>query len=116
MGFEDAAKRMRAQHGKDVGGNPLLIDPERMIADAVEAEKRSQRVKDLVLGPLLVAGGVVVGVLMYSTLMQAVAETGSLWKTLAMTSLYMKLLLFAPVVAVIVGARKILCGFGLMRR
>ena len=81
-----------------------------------EAEKRSQRVKDLVLGPLLVVGGIVVGVLMYSTLRQAVAATGSLLKTLAMTTFVTKLLLVAPVVATIVGAHKILRGLGLLKR
>jgi hypothetical protein len=116
MGFEDAAKRMRAQHGGDVGGNPLLIDPDRMIADAVEAEKRSQRVKDLVLGPLLLVGGIVVGVLMYSTLRQVVVTTGSLLKALAMTTFLTKLLLVVPVVATIVGAHKILRGLGVLKR
>jgi hypothetical protein len=106
---------MRSQRGGDVGGNPLLIDPDRMVADAAEAEKRSQRVKDLVLGPLLLVGGIVVGLLMYSTLKQAAAATGSMLKTLAMTTYGTKLLLVAPVVATIVGAHKILRGLGILK-
>lgn len=48
MAFEDLAKRMGAKRGREVGdGSP--IDPDRIMAEAQEAARRSQRISDLVL-------------------------------------------------------------------
>jgi hypothetical protein len=58
MGFDDIARNMNK-------GKPAAqVDPDKIIADAVKADRRMSRTADLILGTLLFAGGA--GILIWS--------------------------------------------------
>jgi hypothetical protein len=62
MAFEDVAKRLRGQ--RDGGIAPRSnVDPDKIVADAVAANRRGTVMRDLVLGPILIIGGRVLSAL-----------------------------------------------------
>jgi hypothetical protein len=64
MSFEDAARRMRGSRGSGAGGSPTTgRDPDEIIAEAQIAARRAARIRNLVLGSILLVGGLVVAVL-----------------------------------------------------
>lgn len=96
MAFDDLAKRMGASAGEG-----SQVDPDQIMAEAQAAARRSQRLSDLVLGPLLLLGGAGIAVLCY-----LVATQGALMYGMGMFAIG----------AIIVGSQKLLRGVGLLRR
>ena len=46
-------------------------DPDQMIAEAIKADRRSQLISDLILGPMLLVGGIGVTVLSFTVATRA---------------------------------------------
>jgi hypothetical protein len=118
MGFDDAARRMRGERG---GGEvPSTIDPDQIIAEAVRAEQRSSRRKDLLLGAILMAGGGLVGVLWYDTMARVLAgwfgDARPAPEGKMMPGPLMYLIGLFAIGAIIVGTLKMLRGLGVLRR
>src|SRR5688572_27640767 len=67
MGFEDLAKHMAARDGRKKS-QVQATDPDRIVAEALKSDRRMRRTRDLVLGPLLLAGGLGLGLIVYSVL------------------------------------------------
>ena len=63
MAFDDLAKHMAQRDGKRTGTVGSASD---VIAAAHEANRRADRTRDLILGPLLLVGGAVIAVLAFS--------------------------------------------------
>lgn len=63
MGFDDLARHMASRDGKKGSAS---TDPAQMLAEAAQSARRMQRMRDLILGPILLVGGIVVGLLAYS--------------------------------------------------
>ena len=98
MAFEDVAKRMKPGRGGQVA-DAQPIDPDQIIAEAQRAARRSARTSDLILGPMLLAGGAGILWLCY-----AVAKQGG----------YMYGMVVAAVVAISIGFRKVARAIGLV--
>jgi len=120
MGFHDVAKRMRS--GREVDEAPMAENPDDIMARALEAERRSSRRNDLVLGVLAVVGGGVVAVLWFSMMGQ---WTRALLGGADPDPRNSSMGLPGPVVyaigglalgAIVVGLRKILRGLGVLKR
>ncbi len=65
MAFDDLAKHMAARDGKKKLASPPG-DVDQILAAAAAADRRMNRTRDLVLGPLLLIGGLAVGILVWS--------------------------------------------------
>jgi hypothetical protein len=62
MAFEDVARRLSG--GRKGGVAPRsAVDPDQIVAGAVAANRRSDAIRDLVLGSVVVVGGRVIAVL-----------------------------------------------------
>lgn len=77
------------------------------MADAQKAAERSSRIKDLVLGPILLVGGLVVGALCVST----IRRVGIMRMDRVMDALVV-----AVIVAMVTGSHHILRGIGVLKR
>lgn len=75
MAFDDLARHMRARDG---GSMSTSTDPNLMMVEASERASASQRTSDLILGPLLLAGGLVMLVLA-TKVAHAGGYVGLLW-------------------------------------
>src|SRR5882724_5693701 len=74
MGFDDLARHMASRDGKkklveQVG------DADQIVEEAARADRRMSRRRDLILGPLLLVGGIVVLLLNYLVLVDAADPT-----------------------------------------
>jgi hypothetical protein len=107
MAFEDAAKRMGGKRGRQAGDGATVTDPDQIMADAVKAARRSSKIRDLVLGPILLVGGLVVGALCASTIRQV---------GIMHMDRIMDALVVSAIVAIVVGSQKILRGIGILKR
>jgi hypothetical protein len=54
VGFDDLAKHM-AKRDRRTGSTSR--DPDQIVAEAAEADRRMSRTRDLILGPILLVGG-----------------------------------------------------------
>lgn len=68
MGFDDLARHMKARDGGKLSG---YTDPNLMMVEASERAQSSDRTSNLVLGPLLFVGGIVMLALMGLTSLNA---------------------------------------------
>jgi hypothetical protein len=71
MGFEDLAKHMAARDGRKKSSGQAT-DPDQIVAEAIKSDHRASRTRDLVLGPILLAGGLGLGLVLYSLLRDGV--------------------------------------------
>ena len=62
MGFDDLARHMA---GRDKRKLSSAASADELVAEAAHADRRMTRTRDLILGPVLLAGGVVLCVLFY---------------------------------------------------
>jgi len=67
MGFDDLAKHMAKRDGRKKSQSKTG-DADQIVAEAIKADQRLNRTRDLVLGPLLLVGGLGIEVLVYSML------------------------------------------------
>src|SRR5262245_44169562 len=74
MGFDDLAKHMAARDGRKKA-QAQTTDPDRIVAEAVKSDRRMSRIRDLVLGPLLLVGGLAVGLIVYSAVRGGIDRT-----------------------------------------
>jgi hypothetical protein len=74
VGFDDLAKHMAARDGRQKS-QARATDPDQIVAEALKSDRRANRTRDLVLGPLLLAGGLGLGLVLYSLLRGGV-DTG----------------------------------------
>ena len=74
MAFDDLARHMASRDGKKVAQTqPAGID--QFMAEAAEADRRMNRKRDLILGPLLLVGGLVMLTLFALYLIDALNPT-----------------------------------------
>ncbi len=57
MGFDDLARHMASRDGKKAAQTGSV---EQLVAEAAEADRRLDRKRDLILGPVLLIGGLVI--------------------------------------------------------
>lgn len=62
MGFDDLARHMA---GRDKRTLNTAASADELVADAAQADRRMTRTRDLILGPVLLVGGLVLCVLIY---------------------------------------------------
>lgn len=72
MGFDDLARHMASRDGKKPVGAQSV---EQIMAEAAEAEHRLNRKRDLILGPVLLIGGLVILTLIGLYLLDAFSDT-----------------------------------------
>jgi hypothetical protein len=60
MGFDDLARHMASRDKKALS---KAASADQMVAEAARADRRQSRSRDLILGPLLLAGGLVAQVI-----------------------------------------------------
>lgn len=58
MGFDDLARHMASRDGTKAKPGPITADA--FLAEAAESDRRLSRKRDLILGPILLVGGLVV--------------------------------------------------------
>jgi hypothetical protein len=74
MAFDDLARHMAARDGKKMAqAQPASID--QFMAEAADADRRMNRKRDLILGPILLVGGLVMLTLFAFYLMDALDPT-----------------------------------------
>jgi hypothetical protein len=61
MGFDDLARHMAARDKKKLGRENASAD--EIVADMAKADRRMDRTRNLVLGPILLLGGLIIGTL-----------------------------------------------------
>lgn len=120
MSFDDLAKRLGGPRG-GIGDSSGTRDPDQIMAEAQRAAERSARIRDLVLGPMLLVGGATIAVLWFSVMRQrsaiihnpGLAEQRS---TLVGLGPMIHWILVAAVAGILLGTRKILRGIGVLTR
>lgn len=74
MGFDDVARSMRERHGQSAGGDSPAshsIDADRMVAEHLQAERRSQGTNQIVFGAVLLIIGVLITAATYGSASQS---------------------------------------------
>jgi hypothetical protein len=61
MGFDDLARHMASRDKKKLGSQSATAD--ELVAEMAKADRRMDRTRDLVLGPILLLGGLIIGTL-----------------------------------------------------
>ena len=114
MAFDDLARRLGARPG--VGGAAGTTDPDQIIAEAQSAARRAAQLRDLVLGPLLLAGALLVMVLWISITRDAATTRDPRNANSSDLFGYSPYVWTVVIGASIVGLHKILRGIGLVKR
>lgn len=70
MGFDDLARHMASRDGRKKSQVPSTNGDE-IVAAAIKADRRMNRTRDLILGPILLVGGLGLGLVIYSALRAA---------------------------------------------
>lgn len=114
---------MAASHGKGVSDASQSTDPDQIVAEAARAARRAQRLRDLILGPILLGGGLLLALFWYSLIRErdAMLQHPELYQNETALSFvgmgqYIHLLFVAALIGIGGGARSILRGIGLLRR
>jgi len=117
MSFEDAAKRMRGSRGSGAGESPTTgRDPDEIIAEAQIAARRAARIRDLVLGSILLVGGLIVVVLWLAIHADARTTTDPRNTGDAKNLPMFGYLAVAAIGAIGTGIHKLLRGIGILKR
>lgn len=101
MGFDDLAKHMAARDGRKKV-HSASADADQIVAEALKADGRMNRIRDLVLGPMLLVGGLGIDVLILSA-----AASGGLDRSMIR---YMIIIGVAAAAATVVGLMKTIRG------
>jgi uncharacterized membrane protein len=64
MGFDDLAKHMAARDGRKKV-HSASANADQIVTEAIKADQRMNRIRDLVLGPILLVGGLGIEVLVF---------------------------------------------------
>lgn len=117
MAFDDLARRMGASPGTGGSSGSATVDPDQIIAEAQIAARRAARLRDFVLGPLLLVGGVIIVLLWINVRVHAATTTDPRDTTIRPRDFsMMSYIVVAGVAAIVVGLHKILRGLGVFKR
>lgn len=108
MGFDDLARHMAARDNKKLG--PANATADEMVAEIAKSDRRMDRTRNLVLGPILLVGGLVIGVLYVLYLLDATDTTPHPNRPPESSFLYWNGALVFAGGMVIVGARQLYRG------
>jgi hypothetical protein len=108
MGFDDLAKHMASRDRKQVPIRPADLD--KFLADGASADRRTSRVRDLILGALLLVGGGVVLALYVLYLLDAMDTTRHPDRHEVRFTLWGPIVMAVAAGAMVVGLRQLVRG------
>jgi len=106
MGFDDLARHMAARDKRALRPVPSA---DVLVAEAARHDRRMTRTRDLILGPLLLIGGIVTSLLVYSSILDFFSP-GTPTHPNNDTDRYPLLLVFVALALVIAGATQTIRG------